>query len=242
MSLLATDDFEDPNDSGSLSKSASDSVSGSDLDSDSDSVLDSGSDIDHESGPSTKPSPGTDDPPLSRNELLAYLENMRQRFLTKPTPDSFADQDEEVLIVTSKKKLRPHRTFKCTTANASCRDLPKLNPGKLPEAYFAFETAKNGKVTLVRDTEVKTVENLASTSTSSQQYVPAPPPPPPEVRKSGMPVTKKEKKAVCSPPLGLTSAKPSCYSSKRERLERIGLTFLPQLKLISPAYIVNMRP
>ena len=81
--------------------------------------------------------------------------------------------------------------------NAPPRYLPKLSTGKLPESYFTFETAKNGKVTLVRDTEVNEVENLASTSTGSQQYVPAPPPPPPEVGRSGKPLTKKEKKAVC---------------------------------------------
>lgn len=87
------------------------------------------------------------------------------------------------------------------------RDLPKLDPGKLPESYFTFETAKNGKVTLTRDVETDRVENLASTSAEavSQQYVPAPPPPPPEVGKSGKPLTKKEKKAVrfstdCSDP------------------------------------------
>jgi hypothetical protein len=79
--------------------------------------------------------------------------------------------------------------------------LPKLNPGKLPESYFTFETAKNGKVTLARDAEVDKVQNLASasTDTASQKYLPAPPPPPPEVGKSGKPLSKKEKKAVRFP-------------------------------------------
>jgi hypothetical protein len=68
----------------------------------------------------------------------------------------------------------------------------------MPESYFTFETAKNGKVTLTRDVEVDKVENLASasTETASQQYLPAPPPPPPELGKSGKPLTRKEKKAV----------------------------------------------
>ena len=86
-------------------------------------------------------------------------------------------------------------------ANVTSRDLPSLNPGKVPESYFTFETAKNGKVTLARDAEVDKVEKLASmsTETASQQYVPAPPPPPPEVGTSGKPLTKKERKAVSFP-------------------------------------------
>ena len=78
------------------------------------------------------------------------------------------------------------------------RDLPKLNPGKLPESYFTFETAKNGKITHARDVEVDKIESLASTSTktASQQYLPAPPPPPPKVGKSGKSLTKKEERAV----------------------------------------------
>ena len=112
MSSPAADDqaqtfdmFGATNDSGSSSKSSSDSGSDLDSDSDSDSGLDSCSSTDRESGS------GTDNPPLSRDELLAYLENMRQRFSTRLTSDSFADQDEQVLIVTSKKKLGPVRHF-----------------------------------------------------------------------------------------------------------------------------------
>jgi len=85
--------------------------------------------------------------------------------------------------------------------NPSFRDLPKLNPGKLPEPYFTFEATKDDKATLIRDAEVEKVESLASTSTetTSQQYVPAPPPPPPEVGTSGRVLTKKEKKSVRFP-------------------------------------------
>lgn len=96
-----------------------------------------------------------------------------------------------------KRKASPNS--ECTTTKTDfSRDLPKLNPGKLPEPYFVFETTKNGKVAPARDVEVDKVENLASrsTKTASQQYLPAPPPPPPEVGKSGKPLTKKEKKAV----------------------------------------------
>lgn len=91
--------------------------------------------------------------------------------------------------------------------NVSFRGLPKLDPGKLPEPYFTFETSKNGKATLVRDAEVEKVGNLASasTETASQQYVPAPPPPPGEVGESGKPLTKKEKKAVRFAPDGTGS-------------------------------------
>lgn len=83
----------------------------------------------------------------------------------------------------------------------SFRHLPKLNPGKLPESYFTFETTKDGKVTLTRDGEVDKVESLASTSTetTSQQYTPAPPPPPREVSTSGKTLTRREKKAVRFP-------------------------------------------
>ena len=79
-----------------------------------------------------------------------------------------------------------------------------LDPGKLPESYFTFETVKGGKTALVRDSEVDKVESLASTSTEpgSQQYLPAPPPPPLEVGVSGKPLTKKEKKAVRFPSNG----------------------------------------
>lgn len=82
------DDLGDTNDSGSISESSSCH----------------GSDSGHEFGYSTKAETGTNNPPLSRDELLAYLENMRRRFSTKPTSDAFADQDEEVMIVTPKKK------------------------------------------------------------------------------------------------------------------------------------------
>ena len=91
--VLTFDDFEDTNDSGFLSESSSGPDS------------DSGSSTDRESGSGTKPEPGADNPPFSKDELLVYLENMRQRFSTRPTSDSFADQDEEVLIVSSKKRL-----------------------------------------------------------------------------------------------------------------------------------------
>jgi hypothetical protein len=96
--------FDDPGDAlGSSSDSGSDGDSDSDSDSDQNSVSDSGSSIEQESESDSRPEARTDDPPLSRDELLAYLENMRRRFSTKPTTDSFADQEEEVLVVTSKK-------------------------------------------------------------------------------------------------------------------------------------------
>ena len=97
---LTFDDSEDTGDLGHLSGISSDSDSERDSGSDLDSVSSAG----HESGSGTKPGIGANDPPLSREDLLAYLEDMRRRFSTKPTTDSFADQ-EEVLIVTSKKKL-----------------------------------------------------------------------------------------------------------------------------------------
>ena len=88
---LTPEDFEDTNDSGSSSES-------------SDSTSDSGSNSDSGSSIGREPGPDANSSALSRDELLAYLENMRRRFSTKPASDSFADQDEEVLIVSSKKK------------------------------------------------------------------------------------------------------------------------------------------
>jgi hypothetical protein len=97
-----TSDPEDASDSGSPSGS-SDSGSDGDSDSDSNSVSDSDPSEGSRSGSGAGPEPSTDDP-LSRDDLLAYLENMRQRFSTKQTSDSFTNQEEEILIVTSKKK------------------------------------------------------------------------------------------------------------------------------------------
>lgn len=75
----------------------------SDSSSDSESDSDSSSGSVHELGSGTKPKANFNNPQLSRDELLAYLEDMRRRFSAKQTTDSFAEQDE-VLIVTSKEK------------------------------------------------------------------------------------------------------------------------------------------
>lgn len=102
----AYDDTEDANDSRSSSESSnsgSDGNAGSD--SDSGSVSDLGSSSDPESGSGTKPGAGDkQETPPTKDDLLAYLENMRRRFLNEPTTDSFADQEEEVLVVISKNK------------------------------------------------------------------------------------------------------------------------------------------
>ena len=97
--VLTFGDLENGTDSGSSSASSSDSGSDSGSDSDSDSGSSSpGSD------PGAKYEAGAEgDPPLSRDDLLVYLEDMRRRFSKKSTTDSFADQ-EEVLIVTPKNK------------------------------------------------------------------------------------------------------------------------------------------
>lgn len=101
---MTFDDPEDATDSESLSGFSSDSDSDGDSDSDSNSVSDSGSSSDPESDSGAKPEVcAKEEPPLSRDDLLVYLENMRRRFSKKPTVDSFADQQEEVLIVTSKR-------------------------------------------------------------------------------------------------------------------------------------------
>ena len=87
--VLDFGDLENATGSGSSSGSSSDSNSGSDT----------------ESVSGLPPKTGAkEEPPLSRDDLLAYLENMRRRFLEKSTTDCFADQEEEVLIVTSKER------------------------------------------------------------------------------------------------------------------------------------------
>ena len=105
--VVIFEDLEDAGKAGSFSES-SDSGSGSD--SDSDSVPDSSPGSVHEFGSGTKPRANFNDPRLSRDELLAYLEDMRRRFSAKQTTDSFAEQDE-VLIVTSKEKSGPTYTL-----------------------------------------------------------------------------------------------------------------------------------
>jgi hypothetical protein len=107
--VLTFDDSEGASDSGSSSESSSNSGSdkdlGSESDTDSRSPSGSGTSTGHELGSNTNPGPSADERPLSRDELLVYLDNLRRRFSTKSTVDCFADQEEEVLIVTSKKKL-----------------------------------------------------------------------------------------------------------------------------------------
>ena len=198
---VPTFDFEGVTNPESLSDSSSDSDLDEDSESSSNSSSETGSNTGHEFGSNIKPKTIPNDPPLSRDALLTYLENLRQRFSVKSTADSFADQSEEVLIVTPKQKLGFIHPGIHTTDGYS-RDLPDLNPGKLPESYFIYENTRNGRVTLARDTEVDKVENLASTSAGPQQYVPTPPPPPPEVGRSGKPLTKKEKKRVGFLPYG----------------------------------------
>ena len=101
---LTLDDPEGTTDSCSSSGS-SDRNSDSDADSDSDSDSDSSSSSGSEPEAGAKHEAGAEEgPPLSRDDLLAYLENMRRRFSKNPTADSFADQDEEVLIATSETK------------------------------------------------------------------------------------------------------------------------------------------
>jgi len=102
--------FEDFRDAGKAGAFSESSDSGSGSDSDSDSVPDSSSGSAHEFGSDTTPRANFNDPQLSRDELLAYLENMRGRFSAKQTTDSFADQDE-VLIITSKEKSGPTYTL-----------------------------------------------------------------------------------------------------------------------------------
>lgn len=102
--VLTFEDLEGATNSEPSSRPSSDSDSDGDSDSDSNSASGSSSGSDQESEPDAESKGGIrDEPPLSRDELLAYLENMRRRFLEKPAIDSFADQEEEVSIFTPKK-------------------------------------------------------------------------------------------------------------------------------------------
>jgi len=109
----ATDDdvlnFDDLENAANSRSSSGSSDSGSDRgsdwgsDLDSDSISESGSSSGPGSAPGAKSKAGAKGyPPLSRDALLVYLENMRRRISEGSTTDSFANQEEEVSIVTSK--------------------------------------------------------------------------------------------------------------------------------------------
>lgn len=72
------------------------------------------------------------------------------------------------------------------------RGLPKLDPGVLPAPYFTFGKSRNAGPSSIRDAEVEKIQRSASALS-----VPAPPIAPEELTKSGKPLSKKEKKAVC---------------------------------------------
>jgi len=76
-------------------------------------------------------------------------------------------------------------------ASAVFRQLPRLNPGKLPDSYITLGAAWRDGPSAVRDLDAERTEKLSSTLA-----VPAPPIPPPELTNSGKPLTKKEKKSV----------------------------------------------
>jgi len=97
-------DLENPTNSRS-SFGSSDSGSDRGSDSDSDSISDSCSGSGPGPASGVNPKAGTKgNPSLSRDDLLVYLENMRQRFSEESATDSFANQEEEVSILTSKYK------------------------------------------------------------------------------------------------------------------------------------------
>jgi hypothetical protein len=68
-----------------------------------------------------------------------------------------------------------------------------LNPGpSLPLPYFKMGKNRTRAPTLVRDPDTEQVDNLASTTSIAKTL-----PPPPELsKKTGLPLTKAEKKAV----------------------------------------------
>ena len=74
------------------------------------------------------------------------------------------------------------------------RGLPPLDPGTLPPSYITFGESRYDAPSAIRDLDVERVME-----SSSSRSIPTPPAPPPELTKSGKPLTKREKKAVCDP-------------------------------------------
>jgi Fcf2 pre-rRNA processing len=72
--------------------------------------------------------------------------------------------------------------------------MPSLDPGpSLPLPYFRLDKDGARAPTLVRDPDTEEVDHVASTSSIAKTL-----PPPPELsKKTGLPLTKAEKKAVC---------------------------------------------
>ena len=76
--------------------------------------------------------------------------------------------------------------------SSKSRSLPPLDPGTLPNSYITFGKTLNDAPLAVRDLDAERM-----IGSSSALSAPAPAPAPPELTKSGKPLTKKEKKAVC---------------------------------------------
>ena len=77
------------------------------------------------------------------------------------------------------------------TENILLRELPQLEPGRLPPGYFDFKDDDAKKPPELRDIDAERLANIASSSTA-----PAAPPAPPETSKDGRKLTKGEKKKV----------------------------------------------
>lgn len=79
--------------------------------------------------------------------------------------------------------------------------MPRLNPGlTLPQPYFKIAKHRNKSSMLLNDPEVEKVKDIASASSIAATL-----PTPPELsKKTGLPLTKAEKKAVRHPPFGST--------------------------------------
>lgn len=125
------------------------------------------------------------------------------------------------------------------------RELPRLDPGKLPPGYFDFTNEDPRKTPALRDIDA---ERLASASGSSS--VPTAPPEPPEHTKDGRRLTKKERKAVGIFPefhsqLSCSSWLNGCllfvYSLKIRPAVRHGLTCQYRTRQTYHGYIAKSR-
>lgn len=120
------------------------------------------------------------------------------------------------------------------------RSIPRLDPGpSLPLPYFKLGEDRKRAPTLVRDPDTERVDKLASTSSIAKTL-----PPPAELsKKTGLPLTKAEKKAVRRSPIFIAiSVHPLIRnSSRRQRQVPNGLTCLRLQKPIFLALRVKSR-
>ncbi|KAI0055866.1 Fcf2-domain-containing protein [Artomyces pyxidatus] len=134
----------------------------------------SGSDSDSDSD-----SESVSDEEVTQEYLESLLEKARQNAAAASRPQiSQEDGAEEEIIHLG-------------DPESEQKKLPTLDPGILPEPYIILGPTRRDAPTAIRDLDAE----RAAQSTSSLS-TPTPPLPPPEITKSGVPLTRREKKAL----------------------------------------------